>query len=1035
MLAPDSHSSSSGKNNVSSFSWSHTCYNSEFLIVWIYSYLGTLTTVTYAGVAMTLLQSAQKDGYFVHALYLLNPTTGANNVVANFSAGTYGGGQAISFIGINTSDPIGTIGTATGTGSSDPTVTIVTESDNSIVVDAFKADNQHTSVVEDDPQIRMDLFYTTSLNTHCASWQVVPTAGSVTSRYVCNNTSNWAMIAVEIKAGSYIDVILRPNARGDLQSVFDGTPYGRADNWHNTNEAVADEDISIAYVGNEGSGLPVGSYLDAYNLDDLSGGGAVHHVSVVVRCRKGTTGVGGGGTGSVAPGFRIASTNYNQGSYSVLRSSYRTYRKAWLKNPNTASEWDEDDFDGLQVTQSLAGDWRSGFEVTTYSTQIYVVISFTAVASPLIELALGQALNTVSPTWTDISADLKRYHTLRGRAHELDRIETGKAEVLLRNAAGNYWRGNTAGDYYPNMKPVTLVRISENFGGTSYRMFYGYVEAFLPGWADGEAGMNPVMELTCVDMFKAFARMNVYPLTGTAGTHANVAPLASDANSGQKLVVLTSVEGLFAGQSVTIADDTPNTELNYIDTIDAATNTVTMLNNLVNNYTTAQNGYVKKYPSVISSQRLKDMLYEKGWPAALTAIDTGLVTIAAMVDAPTGTNVLEHIHDVAKAESGLAFMRGDGYFVFQNRDARQTGDYATSAATLKDDGDTHYVSPELSDDDTLIYNTARVTPDNGNGETQEYFDSTMRDLHGERLWKDENSLIASVGDAIEKALIVVERYKDSILRCSRVELIPANNAADLYPKIFGLGLSRRITLQLDSTQNPALIDTEYHIEGIELTREVGALYKAFWQLWDVKKLLVAPTSYDGYLQKESLVSFADGHDAANADTAYNDAGLVAVGMQKDGAADWLFWRGFLKFDISAIPTSKTALDAIVLVRLNGYFIIDDEFDLTLVDGATLANPIIVNDYGDMIGATTDFGSVTIPTPAIKSARWVGIRLTAAGLADLQTHITAGTGFQKFGVRTSLDITNTAPGGTTNQQYVIFDGKGSNNPARLIVRVA
>ena len=667
-----------------------------------------------------------------------------------------------------------------------------------------------------------------------------------------------------------------------------------------------------------------------------------------------------------------------------------------------------------------------------------VTFNIEYIAVPAVEIALNQSLMTVAPNWTPITADLKRYHILVGRMHDLDRVETGKAEILLDNRSGNYWRGNTASPYYGttgNVKPVTLVRITEAYAGVAYDLFYGYIEAVFHSWVDKEGGMIPQTEFACVDMFKAFARMNVYPLAGTAGTHTNVAPLASNANSGQKLVVLTSIEGLFAGQSVTIADDTPGTEVNYIDTIAAATNTVTMLNKLANNYTVAQSGYVKKYPSVISSQRLKDMLLEKGFPAAMTAIDTGLVMVAAMIDAPTGTNVLEQIHDVVRAESGLAFMRGDGFFVFQNRDARQTGVYASSAATLKDDGDSHYVLPELADDDSLVYNTARVTPDNGDGETQEYFDSTMRDLHGERVWKDDSSLIASVVDAIEKALIVVERYKDSILRCSRVELIPAVNPSDLYPKIFGLGLSRRITLQLDSTANPALIDTQYHIEGIELTREVGAPYRAWWQLWDVKKLLVASIQYDGYLQKESLVSFADGHDAANADSAFNDLGIVAVGMQKDGAADWLFWRGFLKFDISGIAASKTALDAIVLVRINGYFIVDTEFDLTLVDGATLANPIIVNDYGDMIGAVTDFGSVTIPTPAIKAARWVGIRLTAAGLADLQAAITGGVGFQKFGVRSSLDISNTAPGGTTNQQYVIFDGKGSASPARLIVRVA
>ena len=66
--------------------------------------------------------------------------------------------------------------------------------------------------------------------------------------------------------------------------------------------------------------------------------------------------------------------------------------------------------------------------------------------------------------------------------------------------------------------------------------------------------------------------------------------LASDANSGQKDVVVTDGTLFSTGQSVTIADDS-NSETNTISSI--ASNTLTMQNNLANTYTTAANAYVR----------------------------------------------------------------------------------------------------------------------------------------------------------------------------------------------------------------------------------------------------------------------------------------------------------------------------------------------------------------------------------------------------------------------------------------------------------
>lgn len=68
--------------------------------------------------------------------------------------------------------------------------------------------------------------------------------------------------------------------------------------------------------------------------------------------------------------------------------------------------------------------------------------------------------------------------------------------------------------------------------------------------------------------------------------------LASDAASGQKDCIVVDASIFTEGEAVTISDDTPLTESNWIDTIDTDTDTITMKNNLANTYTTGQNGKV-----------------------------------------------------------------------------------------------------------------------------------------------------------------------------------------------------------------------------------------------------------------------------------------------------------------------------------------------------------------------------------------------------------------------------------------------------------
>ena len=177
------------------------------------------------------------------------------------------------------------------------------------------------------------------------------------------------------------------------------------------------------------------------------------------------------------------------------------------------------------------------------------------------------------------------------------------------------------------------------------------------------------------------------------------------------------------------------------------------------------------------------------------------------------------------------------------------------------------------------------------------------------------------------------------------------------------------------------------------------------------------------MTRESAVSYADAHDAANGDTAYPDNAALAVGQSNDydPANHWRVFRGYLEFDTSAIGSAATIESAELILEITGYFIIDTAFDLTIVPATGVTDPIVVGDYGDLLSQTTSYGIVTIPTAAANRKK-ITITLNASGLAAINK-----TGTTRFGLRSSRDISNTSPGsGASFQEYVTVGGKNGSS---------
>lgn len=642
-----------------------------------------------------------------------------------------------------------------------------------------------------------------------------------------------------------------------------------------------------------------------------------------------------------------------------------------------------------------------------------------------LEVAFGDDIFETDPTWTNVTSYMMAGWAKRGRQHELGVMEPAQAIFNLLNSTGDWWHNNAAGAFYPNVVPVQLIRYTYVHNGTPYRLFWGVIEAISPGKGpQGEAGLLQLVDITAKDMMAAFAK---YSLVG-----ANPA-LTQDVSALAFTVHVDNTYGLVEGQSIAIGDDN-NTEVNQISNIGSANN-VTMANPLAHDYHTGDNAYLKKFPAVLSGTRIKDVAYELGWPITMCDIDDGTVVVQELEPGTEGTNCVTHMQDVAKTEGGVVFMRmDDGYLVFQDAEARAKQPLSVPQFTLADDGvSPSFVEPELSEDDTYIFNTALVgAPGLA---TQIVTDGTARAKQGPRVYKELiQGLFNDVDDCLNRAWLIIARYIYSILRPRRLRIVTAADPDTYIPVAMGYDLSSRMHLTIN-TVTPAGIDADYHIEGLEYSW-LGQCdnFIALLQLWEVNQFRFIYAAHDGYLLKtDDVTDYDAAHDAASSSVpAENDAGNIEVGQWDVYAgAIWLssrIERGYIEFDTSDLDPSDDVDAGYMLLYLVGANAESGSWALTLVDPDAVGNPLTDSDYGVLEPQQTSLGEVTVVD---NGTGWYQITLNAAGITYLENNI---GGTVKFALRSSKDIAADDPGGNY-QDWANIYGVGSAHEPRLIIKIA
>lgn len=130
---------------------------------------------------------------------------------------------------------------------------------------------------------------------------------------------------------------------------------------------------------------------------------------------------------------------------------------------------------------------------------------------PSITVEIGFGANVLTPlsavTWTDVSQYFRSYDIQRGRQRELQRFDAGTLSLVLDNSDNRFDPQNTSSPYYPNVVPMSRVRVKATWLGVTYTRFVGYINAWpnnfdLTSW-------DATVTINATDAFKVFNLMQL----------------------------------------------------------------------------------------------------------------------------------------------------------------------------------------------------------------------------------------------------------------------------------------------------------------------------------------------------------------------------------------------------------------------------------------------------------------------------------------------------------------------------------------------
>lgn len=146
-IALDATASSAG-TTWTSHTLSHTCTWSDRILFWSTLLISTsddLTSVTYNSVAMTRIAHVWSAGERIYLYYLINPSTGANNIVATTTSSNTMYAESASYTGAKQSAQPDSSNTNAYTTQTNMSTSTTTVADNSWLVGVFRSSTTATA--------------------------------------------------------------------------------------------------------------------------------------------------------------------------------------------------------------------------------------------------------------------------------------------------------------------------------------------------------------------------------------------------------------------------------------------------------------------------------------------------------------------------------------------------------------------------------------------------------------------------------------------------------------------------------------------------------------------------------------------------------------------------------------------------------------------------------------------------------------------------------------------------------------------------
>ena len=195
----------SGTGLTSPVTVSHTTSSNSnrLMLVGISQKNKVVTSVTYGGVAMTLVGENISNGNAkVHIYKMVNPPTGTANVVVNFDAAPDKGAVVgvITYSGVDQTSPLGTFNSASNTSSS-PSIT-VSSTTGDLVFDVMTMRSKTLDGLGSGQTQRWNL--TTSGEIKGGGGSTKAGASSVTMSWTPSGSADWAQAGVSIKPAASV---------------------------------------------------------------------------------------------------------------------------------------------------------------------------------------------------------------------------------------------------------------------------------------------------------------------------------------------------------------------------------------------------------------------------------------------------------------------------------------------------------------------------------------------------------------------------------------------------------------------------------------------------------------------------------------------------------------------------------------------------------------------------------------------------------------------------------------------------------------